>query len=220
MTSNSVKKKERCNCSDWIRQDRSPNGTDLHYHYFQCRNCHRTFYPPTEAQKLIEYSKAHIFFFVEDWIMAWMYALKDAPIAGITTLQKHVLIITHEFAPDEDIPSENPGFKGYKFGPYTERIDEAVDTLTNIGYIQSYGGRVNTRGERLRLTEEGLPAAEKVFIKLSSIQQEKLIGLRKDLQQYSTDGIMRRVYSDKLYADYLDKSEVFERTLRRKRVRK
>ena len=68
-----------------------------------------------------------------------MYRLSDdgtyAPIPEITMIQKQMVVIIHEFAPDHDIPSENPGFRAYRFGPYTERVDRALDTLYRSGYI-------------------------------------------------------------------------------------
>ena len=155
--------------------------------------------------------------FVEDWILAWM-AVSDsdmyAPIPGITTIQKQMVIIIREFAPDHNIPSENPGFKAYRFGPYTERIDRAIDSLYHAGYIYSKG-RINTKSERFYITENGIEKGKKILSRLPSDVLEDLILLKRDLQQFTLQGIETYVYSK--YPEYTDESEIFERVLHRKR---
>lgn len=187
------------------------------YYYYQCPKCSRVEYPLKQAQALIDYSKDHLFMFVEDWILAWM-AVSDseayAPIPGITTIQKQMVIIIREFAPEHDIPSENPGFKAYKFGPYTERIDRAIDSLYNAGYIYSKG-RINSNSERFYITESGIEKGKKILSKLPSDVLEDLVSLKRDLQQFTLQGIETYVYSK--YPEYTDESVIFERVLHRKR---
>lgn len=187
------------------------------YYYYQCPKCSRVEYPLKQAQALINYSKDHLFMFVEDWILAWM-AVSDsdvyAPIPGITTIQKQMVIIIREFAPEHDMPSENPGFKAYKFGPYTERIDRAIDSLYKAGYIYSKG-RINTKSERFYLTENGIEKGKNILSGLPSDVIEDLISLKRDLQQFTLQGIETYVYSK--YPEYTDESEIFERVLHRKR---
>lgn len=155
--------------------------------------------------------------FVEDWILAWM-AISDsneyAPIPGITMIQKQMVVIIREFAPDHDIPSENPGFKAYKFGPYTERIDRALDTLYRAGYVYSKG-RINTNSERFYLTEEGIAKGRAILSKFDQKTIDDLLVLKHDLQQLTLQGIETYVYSR--YPEYTDESEIFERVLHRKR---
>lgn len=187
------------------------------YYYYQCPKCSRVEYPLKQAQALIDYSKDHLFMFVEDWILAWM-AVSDsdeyAPIPGITTIQKQMVIIIREFAPEHDIPSENPGFKAYRFGPYTERIDRAIDSLYNAGYIYSKG-RINSNSERFYITESGIEKGKKILSRLPSDVLKDLISLKRDLQQFTLQGIETYVYSK--YPEYTDESEIFERVLHRKR---
>ncbi len=187
------------------------------YHYFQCPKCSRVEYPLKQAQALLDYSKDHLFMFVEDWILAWM-AVSDtgsyAPIPGITTIQKQMVIIIREFAPEHNIPSENPGFKAYRFGPYTERIDRALDTLYHAGLIYSKG-RINSNNERFYLTGEGAERGRKILSRLDGKSLDDLISLKRDLQQFTLQGIETYVYSK--YPEYTDKSEILERVLHRKR---
>ncbi len=187
------------------------------YYYYQCPKCSRVEYPLKQAQALLDYAKNHIFMFVEDWILAWM-ATSDSeiytPIPGITMIQKQMVIIIREFVPQHNIPSENPGFKAYKFGPYTERIDRALDLLYRSGYIISKG-RINSNSERFYLTEKGIEKGKQVLSKFGNNIVDDLILLKRDLQQFTLEGIETYVYSK--YPEYTDKSEIFERVLHRKR---
>ena len=208
--------KKECGCESYIKKSVTlPDG--FTYYYFQCPKCSRVEYPLRQAQALIDYSKDHIFMFVEDWILAWM-ATSDtneyAPIPGITMIQKQMVIIIREFAPEHDIPSENPGFKAYKFGPYTERIDRALDVLYKSGYVNSKG-RINSNNERFYLTEEGVAKGKAILSKFDQGIIDDLLALKHDLQQLTLQGIETYVYSK--YPEYTDKSEIFERVLHRKR---
>jgi len=84
-----------------------------------------------------------------------------------------------------------------------------------MGLVISDGGNINTERERFTLSAEGMKDGLKAFNKLTDEQQNKLRALRRDLQQFDVDGITRYVYSK--YPQYVDKSVIFERTLRRRR---
>lgn len=213
MTTDSVKKKEEsCHC-DWIRKDVVlPDG--FQYFYYRCPKCSRTEYTLQQVQRLMDYSENHLFMFVSDWILAWLYVGDGAPISGITKLQKQIFIILYEFAQENNIPSENPGFRAYKYGPYTEAIDRNIAALVDIGMVESRG-RINTNHERFFLTDAGKAKGKEALDKLTPEQIEKLKDLRRDLQQFDTDGIMRYVYSH--YPEFTDESIVFEKVLHRRR---
>ena len=208
-----MSRKDECRCEHMERMDRTFDD-GFSYHYYQCPSCYRVEYPPCEAQKLLEYSEKHLFMYIDDWILLWLYVGDGAPVRGITKLQKDIFIVLMEFAQQNDIPSENPGFKAYKFGPYAGRIDRCIDTLTKMGFVTSYG-RINTESERFFLTESGTEAASEISHKLTEDQLESLRNLRRDLQQFSVQGEMTYVYSH--YPEYTDNSVVFERTLHRRR---
>lgn len=206
----------QCVHSTYVRKDvRLPDGFE--YHYFQCSDCGIVEYPPVQAQKLLDYSKEHLFMFVEDWILAWMSARvggEVVPVPGITVMQKQLFIITYEFAPEHNIPTENPGFKAYKYGPYAHRIDRALQTLDDAGMIESIG-RLNTNGERFYLTESGRNRGDAFLSRLGDGARRDLEALKADLQQFTLDGLLTYVYSR--YPEYTDESEIFERVLHRKR---
>lgn len=187
------------------------------YHYDQCPICGNVEYSIGQAQKLIDYAKTHIFMFVEDWILAWM-AVKVgggyAPVPGITAMQKQLFILTFEFAPQHDIPTENPGYRAYKYGPYAHRIDRALQTLDEMGLVRSKG-RIGTNQERFYLTESGQERGEKLLSRFDEGSKKDLEALKADIQQFTLDGLLNYVYSR--YPEYTDESEIFERVLHRKR---
>lgn len=187
------------------------------YHYFQCPVCGMVEYPLRQAQKLLDYSKEHLFMFVEDWIIAWM-AVKIggeyAPTPGITAMQKQLFILTFEFAPQHNIPTENPGYKAYKYGPYAHRIDRALQTLDEAGLVTSKG-RIGSNQERFYLTESGQIRGNSLLSRLDTNTRNDLEALKADLQQFTLDGLLNYVYAR--YPEYTDKSEIFERVLHRRR---
>lgn len=205
-----------CACKEHIK--RTVELSDgFTYFYYQCPNCARVEYPLKQAQALMDYSRTHLFMFVEDWILAWMAVSDDgtyAPIPGITMIQKQMVVIIREFAPDHNIPSENPGFRAYRFGPYTERIDRALDTLYRSGYVYSEG-RINSNSERFYLTESGVKKGLEIISRFDDGVKADLLELKRDLQQFTLQGIETYVYSK--YPEYTDESEIFERVLHRKR---
>ena len=207
---------KQCGCEEHEKKTVTlPDG--FSYYYYQCKKCSRVEYPLKQAQALMDYSRNHIFMFVEDWIIAWMAVKLNGeyiPIPGITTMQKQMVIIIREFAQNHNIPSENPGFKAYKFGPYTERIDRALDNLNHAGYVESIG-RINTNSERFTLSEKGKEKGNYILKKLGKENTRALEELKHDLQQFTLQGLETYVYSH--YPEYTNKSEIFERVLHRKR---
>lgn len=207
---------EQCEHDSFERKDVTlPDG--FSYHYYQCPVCGIVEYPLGQAQRLLDYSKDHVFMFVEDWILAWM-AVKvggeSVPVSGITAMQKQIFIITYEFAQEHEIPSENPGYRAYKYGPYSHRIERALQTLDEAGLVTSVG-RLNTNSERFYLTESGEKRGEVLLSKLGDKNLIDLEALKADLQQFTLDGLLTYVYSK--YPEFTDKSEIYERVLHRKR---
>ncbi|MDR3282493.1 MAG: hypothetical protein LBS92_02650 [Candidatus Methanoplasma sp.] len=201
---------EKCERCDWKRQDRTPEGTGLSYHYYQCDSCHDVAYPMDQLQKLMEYAESNQFMFVEDWILALFFALPDSYIVGRTSLQKQMFLIVYEFAPKENIPSENPGFRAYKYGPFADRIADATEVLIRDGLVIK-NGRKDSGNERLELTENGKSFAKTAFDKLTDEQKTKLIDLRKEYQQWGLDGLLKHVYT--YYGEYTGESKIRNKVL-------
>jgi hypothetical protein len=205
--------KENCD-HIWKRIDRTPEitGMNISYHYSQCELCNMVVYPLDQLQLLIDYSKDNQFMFAIDWVLALFYAMPDAPIVGSTSLQKQVFLMLKEFAPRENIPTENIGFKAYNFGPYAARIDNIINVVLDEGAVETYGGRANSNNEHFQLTENGRSMAKKAFDKLTADQQDRLIHERKRYQQLGTEGLTRYVYTH--YQKYTSESKIKNRILR------
>jgi len=198
----------------WVKIERTI--PDLNYYYYQCSKCYQVSFPIPELQKLIDYSKIHQFMFVQDWILALLYVIPK-PIPGITSFEKQIFLILMEFAQEENIPTENPGFRAYNFGPYTERIEDVIIGLEDLGAL-SIEGRKGANGEYFSLTDEGRQLAESSFNKLTKRQQERLRDYRLLWQEWGPAGLMKYVY--RKYREYRDKSIVLDRVLHRRRLGK
>jgi hypothetical protein len=176
------------------------------YYYMICSDCHSVKFPGVELQKLQDYAKKNTFMFVQDWVLLLLYAGHEY-IAGITHYQKMLFLIYKEFIPNYDIPSENPGFYGYKYGPFSARIDEAIDFLIEYGYINTKG-RKSTSKELFMITDKGKQRGQEIFKRLDINQQESVREFRKHWDQKTTNAILKYVYSQPSYANYLDKSRI------------
>ena len=130
-----------CGCGSYTeRTVELPDG--FTYQYIQCTGCSRVEYTLGQAQALIEYSREHLFLFVEDWVLAWM-ALPDPdgcnPAPGTAAIREQVDTVMRSFAGDHGIPSEDPGTG-------TGRVDRALETLCGAGHIRS--GKTGARPTR------------------------------------------------------------------------
>lgn len=155
------------------------------YCYYQCPLCGTVEYPLKQAQKLLDYSKEHIFMFVEDWIIAWIAIGADsgqAPASEIATVQKQMLVLTSEFAPRHDIPTENPGFRACGPGPCAQRVDRALQTLDEAGLV-TFERKNSTGQELICLTESGRKHGKALLSKLDADAVSDLETLKTDHRQ-------------------------------------
>lgn len=178
---------DECGCKHLERVNRILDD-GYSYHYYQCPMCYRIEYPPCEAQKLMDYARNHIFMYIDDLILLWLYVGNGFPVHGITELQKDISVVLMEFARLNDIPSEIPVFEEYQSGAYAGRIERCIDTLTRMEFITSHG-RIDSESERLLLTESGTKAASEISKKLTEEQLESLRRLRRSLQYIEQEGL-------------------------------
>jgi uncharacterized protein YwgA len=212
MSKETRKKKAEHYAHKWEVVERSIPG--LSYYYNQCAICHQVAFPIPQMQKLWEYSKTRQFLFIHDWVLALLYS-GEMPMIGITSFEKQLFLTFMEFAQKHEIPTENPGFRGYKFGPYSERIEDVIISLEEGGLIRTEGRR-GTEGEYFMLTEEGKTKAKQSFEKLTSEQQKDFRDARRNWHQLGTSGLEKLVY--RKYPDFTKESLVVERVLHKRRV--
>jgi hypothetical protein len=195
---------------EWERAERMLDD-GFNYYYFICKICHEVRFPGPQLQKLQDYSKTHLFLSVEDWVLLLLYAGHEFKgheyIAGVTLYQKMLFLIFYEEAPRLRIPTENPGFYGYKYGPYSDRIDEAIDFLIQEDYIKS-SGRKSSSTERFVITSKGAERGKIIFDKLSKEQQQAIVKFRMYWDQKGARAICKRIYADQKYEGFLKKSVI------------
>jgi len=187
----------------WEKAERTLEG-GFSYYYLICKECHVVRFPGDQLQSIQDYSKENLFLFVQDWVLLLLYAGHEY-IAGITHYQKMLFLIFYEFAPKFNIPTENLGFYGYKYGPYSERIDAAIEFLIQQGYIR-VEGRKSSSKERFYITDKGKEKGKKIFNKLSETQQKELIEFRMFWDQKTTKAICKSIYAKPEYKKFLNKS--------------
>lgn len=178
------------------------------YYYMICKECHAVRFPGPQLQRLQDYSKENLFIFVQDWVLLLLYAGHEY-IAGITHYQKMLFLIFYEFVPKFNIPTENPGFYGYKYGPYSDRIDAAVEFLIQYGYIRAEGRKSSSK-ERFYITDKGKEKGQKIFNKLSEEQQMALTAFRKFWDQKTIKAICKYIYAKPEYGRFLNRSLILK----------
>lgn len=208
----------------WVKEERTLED-GFSYYYMVCKECHEVRFPANQLQKLQDYSKEHLFLYVEDWILLLLYAGREfrGPkyIAGITLYQKMLFLVFNELAPQYNIPTENPGFYGYKYGPYSARIDAAIDLLIQYGFIRTRNQRSSST-ERFIITPAGKQRGKEIFDKLSASQKKAILDFRKYWSQKTAKAICKEIYANPRYKEYINESIILDylfpgRKLHRKR---
>lgn len=118
-----------------------------------------------------------------------------SPIHGKTRLQKEVFLIWKHH-PEV---SSDPGFFPYKFGPYSQVVNDSVNALKRRGFIEE------KTGKHYHITESGknriLQKAKNLNISLNDVAERKT---RWD--EWMNRGIMTYVY--RMYPQYAIQTEV------------
>ncbi|MFH1549939.1 MAG: hypothetical protein ABIH04_05210 [Planctomycetota bacterium] len=171
-----------------------------------------------------------LLFFAEDNVLK-----ENAPIEGITRLEKMVFLIEKESNLLRKLGQKGEfGFRPYKMGPFSSEIYDEVDFLESLGLVNSrMSGKkqpaesVETENfldeqmldkyqkedishddtERVyKLTEKGKEIARGLFESLPEQEQEFLVNLKKKFNRMSLRQLLRYIY--KKYPDYATESEI------------
>jgi uncharacterized protein YwgA len=193
---------------EWEKTERTLDD-GFSYYYYICDKCHEVRFPGPQLQKIQDYSKKNLFVSVEEWALLLLYVGREFEgheyISGATRYQKMLFLIFYEEALRLKIPTENPGFYGYKYGPYSDRIDEAINFLIEEGYIIT-SGRKSSSTERFIITAKGKERAKRIFDKLSKDQQLALIKFRSHWNQKTAKAICKYIYAKDEYKEFLNES--------------
>jgi hypothetical protein len=141
-------------------------------------------------------------------------------IEGITRLEKLIFLIEQEQKPpwlDEDV-----GFESDKFGPFSSKIYEAVDTLSAAGLLEDSGSFAPSREEdaweaehiigaqtqyatrNFELTDKGQRYYKALLGELPKSVEEELSEFKKRFAAVPLRQLIRYVYER--YPSYTDKS--------------
>lgn len=144
---------------------------------------------------------------VRDAILVILYAQKDKPIYSRTMLFKEIFLLYKEIIEKyrDSFIIQNPKFFGFKFGPYSFELAEAIKQLYWSGFI-NIEGKPNTKREKFELTPKGLKETKKIFETLPKNVQDEIREMRIGWDQLGIDGILRYVYAK--YPEYTDKSKI------------
>jgi len=136
-----------------------------------------------------------------DVVLLLLAAQRDKPIYSRIVLFKEVFLTYKEILSNykDRIITEDPGFFGYKFGPYSYNLVEVLEQLSWSGYIIRRGRR-STRTETFLVTEAGVKRVKELMEKLPEELLDEIKAKRKGWDQLGVDGILRYVYTK--YPEY------------------
>ena len=212
--SNQHHKKNNKHEHTWTKQERKL-GKKLEYYYYQCDYCHLVRYPGEELQKIFNYKKKNLFLTVRDTVLLLLYVgekykeyqinPKKNYIPGITFYQKLMFLFYMEIAQKYEIPTENPGFYGYKYGPFSDNIDMSIGLMIE-SEIMHTTGKKSSNNERMYLTKKGKMLGEEIYKKLSLEQKDTTLKFRLYWDEKKLKGLVKYVYAN--YDSYTKQSVI------------
>lgn len=145
-------------------------------------------------------------FSVKESILLLLGVDPEIPIK-MTLLMKESFLFEKELSHELELNLESFQFVPFRFGPYSKRLDDALNSME--GLVSISGGNK----KEITLTEAGKKEAQKLLNSLSPSTVNKLRFKRLGWDQWGTKGILKRVYTD--YPIFTVKSEIKDEVLRR-----
>ena len=136
---------------------------------------------------------------VEKYMLLLLYANRNG-VRGRLWLQKEMFELAHAF----DELRKEADYEAYPYGPSSERVDKVLDTLQNSGLID----------EELKLTEEGLKLAEKLWREEDEKNKAVIKRVKDFYESLDKDELLLYVYTK--HKDMASKSEVKKAILGRR----
>lgn len=175
-------------------------------------------------------------------VLALLYASdilekENAPIEGITKLEKMVFLISKETQILANLPeSDSFEFKPYKMGPFSSQVYDEIDFLEALQLIESrkvssdvslglvekklfFDDQTLDKYQKnepvdieevkiYKLTPRGCEVAKKIFDSLPDEERDFLINLKKKFNHMNLKQFLRYVY--KKYPEFTTESEIKE----------
>lgn len=135
--------------------------------------------------------------------------LIDGPIVGITRLQKLLFLIEKEGKIVLDA-----SFEPYRFGPFSKKVQDDIDFLINMGYIESSVDNTSLARERdinevykmpaSSFLSSSIPRKQKELSELESDETEREINEQTEEPIVSKDNVVYRLTEKgKIYLENL-----------------
>ena len=138
---------------------------------------------------------------VADVVLLLLYAQRDKPVFGRTSLMKQVFLLIHEVLGEGQVQAAR--YVPKRFGMYSYFVANTVSNLEIAGLVHREG-RKNTKAENFRISEKGQERIASVFDSLPPDLQRTLMERRKGWDQWGLEGILHYVYQR--YPSYRDTS--------------
>lgn len=145
---------------------------------------------------------------LDELILISLYAQQNNPIFGKTVFVKEIFVIYEEiFKNLTNFMIQDGEYYAYKYGPYSEKVEETVDDMMWSGNVHIHGRKAD-QSKVYSLSEEGKERAKLLYEKLPKEVQTKLTETRMELDQLGHNGIINYVYHN--YEKYTSESNIKE----------
>jgi len=138
---------------------------------------------------------------VEILILGVLYANDAEPLRGKLWLQKIVFIL------DRNIEEINAIFDGYKIGPYSEKVDLALEQFRGSDYI------IIDKNYKIYLTSKGIEIAKQAYSLISKKRRKIIDDVKKFMNSLTRIELIAFIYSS--FPEMTEDSDIkneFERT--------
>lgn len=137
---------------------------------------------------------------VKEMVLLLLGVDADIPLKKLL-LMKEAFLFEKELSYELDLNFESLQFVPYKYGPYSEILDETLDSMGDLLTVEYSSGKYE-----IKLNEKGKIEAEKLIETLPDNKINKIKFTRIGWDQWGNKGILKRVYTD--YPVYIVNSEI------------
>lgn len=154
-----------------------------------------------ELDRLRDEQKISFKYTLADVILFLLYAESDIPIRGKIKQMKEVFLALNQVFENKNI--QPVFFRKYRFGPYSEEVENTIDQLAFLNLIK-LRGKKNTNSFAIEISDKGKKLVHREYSELSPYIQKTLKEKRLRWDTHIPQGILKLVYRD--YERFLENS--------------
>ncbi|AJM91726.1 hypothetical protein [Nitrosopumilus piranensis] len=154
-----------------------------------------------ELDNLRESQDADFKYTLSDVILFLLYAEKDYPIKGKIKQMKEVFLTLQQVFKNENV--QPVFFRKYRFGPYSEEVENTIDQLAFLNLI-SLRGKKTSNNFAIEINDKGQKLIHEEFVKLPENIRNLLQAKRLSWDTHIPQGMLKLVYRD--YEHFLENS--------------